>query len=373
LATFQDFLAKIKSPYAQKLVKIEIMDETETILSTITPKLISGDIQMSFDNGIRRTANMILDNSEFEFTPDVDNLWINTRFKLYTGLAMDDGTEYYVPRGIFLNSEVEITSNFSETVSTIGIYDKMATLNGELLGVLEAPYIIDVGSDISDVLTQLLLDAGEVKPPIIDPSIIGETTPFTIATTAGQTYYDIILSLCNMLTYTFFFDNLGFPRFQPPTDLENSGSVWDYDITQINYLGAQRRYAFPEIHNYVVVVGDNIDSTIIKATASDTNPTSNTRIALIGKRTMVIEDSNIYNISLASQRAEYELSKAIAMIETINATSIPVDIIYPDDVITITDPAISLTGDRYLVKSVSFPLTTDGTMSLSLWKQRSLS
>jgi len=368
--THADFVATIKSKYAHKLIKIEVLDENFQIIESLTPKVISGDIQYSYENGIRRTANIVLDNSDGDFTPDVTALWMNNRFKIYTGYVIN-GEDYYVSRGIFEYGENEITSNMAERVATLGLYDMMARLDSSLSGTLLAPYIIDAGQSIEDVIKTLFIDAGFTKVPVIYPTT--EVTPFTIATTVGQSYFDIIQSLCNMLSWVAFFDSDGYFRFQPPTNLDSSGSVWDFSTTEINYLGGQRRFSFSEIRNTVKIFGDNIAGTLVTATASDTAVDSPTAVALIGERVLVIEDTNIYNISLAADRASFELQKSISMIETINMNAIVVDIIYPDDVITITDSAISLTGDRYLVKSVSFPLTTDGTMSLSLWKQRSLS
>jgi hypothetical protein len=153
--------------------------------------------------------------------------------------------------------------------------------------------------------------------------------------------------------------------------LRTAASTFDFLTTEINYLGAKRRFSFAELKNNIVVFGDSINFAQIKATASDTNALSDTRVALIGKRTRIVEDSNIYTQQLADDRAAYELQQSIALIETVNMDSIPVDIIEGDNIITITDSSLGLSAERYLVKSVTFPLTNDG-MQLSLWKSRSL-
>jgi flagellar hook assembly protein FlgD len=367
--TYAQYVSTVKSKSATRLLKIEILDSNENIIDTITPKVISGDIQLSSDSGARRSANIILDNSDGAYTPSSSYLWLNTKFKIYTGYLINS-EEYYISRGIFLNGEPEITSNFAETVCSLSLYDKWTYLDGTLSGTLESPYIINSGEDIEDVVTALFTAAGEVKPPIIYPTT--ETTPYTLIKEAGASYADILIELANMLSWVVFYDKDGYPRFQPPTNIDTAGSVWDFTTTEVNYLGGNRKYTFSDIKNNVVVIGDNINGTLVKATASDTNVSSTTRIALIGKRTKVIEDANIYNATLAQDRADYELQKAISLIENIDMQCIPIDTIEGENVITITDDSIDLTADRYLVKSVSFPLTVDGSQQMSCWKARSL-
>ena len=371
MASYQDLVTIIKSSSAQKLVKIEVLDENYQIIDTISPKLLSGSIDMSFSDGARRTANIVLDNSELDFFPDVDDLWMNNKFRISTGYVIS-GVDYYIPRGIFEYGENEISSSIdADTTASLSFYDQTSRLDGTLSGTLDVTYIIEEGWTIEYAVQDILTEAGETKTPIVYPTT--ETLPFDIVKLPGDTYLDILNNLASMLSWNFFYDSNGTPRFQPSTNIETSGSVWDFTTDEVNYLGGQRRYQFSDIKNYIRVIGDNYNALTYSAIAEDTNVDSPTRVALIGKRVKVIEDANIYSDSLASRCANYELEKSISLIEQINMSSIPVDVIETDNVITITDTALELSTERYLVKSLSFPLTTEGSQSLSLWRARSLS
>jgi hypothetical protein len=120
-------------------------------------------------------------------------------------------------------------------------------------------------------------------------------------------------------------------------------------------------------------VGDNINGQIFDAISEDTNVDSPTRIALIGRRTKIISDNLIYSTALAQERSDYELQNYISLMESVDLSTIVIDIIEGDDIVTIIDSGNGLIGDRYLVKSVSFPLANGQDMKLSVWKARSLS
>jgi hypothetical protein len=270
-----------------------------------------------------------------------------------------------------LCSEPEIgTSHDGTAITSIQFLDKFNLLNGVLGGALETTYVIPVSTNIGDAVVQLLSDAGITKPPIIEATT--ELTPYTITKPAGNTYGDILIELAKIVSYTTYFDENGYLRFEPRSNIETTGSKWDFATNEVSYLGNQHRYEFSKVYNKVVVVGDNINGSIVRGEASDTNVSSPTRIALIGTKTKVIEDDLISSTPLATQRAEYELQLSISLVETTDMTVLPIDIISAGDIITITDLISDLNADRFLVKSLSFPLTIDSDMRMNCWKGRTL-
>lgn len=333
--------------------------------------LLGGNLNLTNQSGSRRSCTINLKNEDGKYIPIPEqNLWINTKFRVYTGLKVN-GEDYFVSRGIFVLSQPEVNSFLSEKTASLTALDKFALLDGTLAGELEAEYIIDVGTSIEDAVRAVFSDAGEVKSPIITPTTV--VTPYTIVKNPGDTFGDILIELANMLSWQCFYDRNGYPRFQPPTDINKAGSVWDFITNEVVYLGSSHRYQYDKVRNYIVVIGDNVNGLLYRATAGDTNPTSPTRIDLIGKRTKVIIDDLIYSTELAQARANYELLQAIMLNESVDIRSIPIDVIGEDTVITISDTSAGLNTDRFLVQSVSFPFNYDGEMTASVWLVRSLS
>lgn len=371
MVTFNDYINALYSSSQERIIKIEWLDNNEQVIGIITPTVLDGNITIDLNKDIRRSCNLLLKNDDEFFIPSPNcHLWINSKFRLWTGL-MVNGEPYYVSRGIFVVGNPEVDSSFSEKTVNIVAYDKYALLNGELAGTLESDYIIPLGTKVTDAIKAVFQAAGEIKAPIMDSTDI--TTPYTLTKEIGSSYADILTDLSKMISWECFYDRNGYPRFKKPTDMNKNPSVWDFKTTEVHYMGSTHIYDFSKIKNYVKVVGDNINGEIFDAVAQDTNPTSPTRIDLIGKRTLVITDDLIYTTDLAQQRADYELRKAIAMYESVNIRCVPIDIINEGDVITITDDSNGLNGDRFIVQSITFPLKNGDEMQMSVWKTREFS
>lgn len=368
--TYQDYVAQVKSSVAQRILKIEVLDNNENIIDTITPDIISGDLQLSSDSGARRSCNIVFNNYQGDFIPvPGEKLWINSKFRLWTGLKVNN-EDYFISRGIFISGEPEINSNRAENICSLQLYDKWVNLDGSSAGTLDVTYKIPAGTDLESAVRQVFSDAGEIKPVIFEP--ITATLPYTVIIEPNGTYADILLKLADMVSYVVYYDNNGYPRFEPPVDIDTAGSIWDFTTNEGLYLGSRKRYEYSKVKNFCKVIGANVNGQIYKGEASDTNIASSTRIDLIGKRALVITDDNIYSNALALERANFELQKAIQVIESVNAESIPIDVIEGDSLITITDSSAGFDNSRYLVKTVTFPLLNDGNMSMSVWNARSL-
>lgn len=372
MATFSDFLTKLRSRTATRIFKIERLDANENVVSELTNKVISGDLNFTDDLGNRKTGNILFDNNDGEFLPSpTSDIWISNKFKISTGLVMDDGTNYFISRGVFLISEIEV-ENDTEGSSTVRVQflDKYSALNGQVQGVLENTYIIPVGTSISDSVIQVLLDANEIKPPIIQPT--AEVLPYTINIAAGGTYSDILTSICQSLSWTCYFDSDGYFRFEEPADLETTGSSWDFSTDEVTLLSCKTRFDFTEVYNVIVVIGANINGDIIRAVAEDTSPSSATSVSAIGRHVKVIEDDLISTEVLAQQRADAELAVGISIVQAIDFEAMPIDVLEAGQVCTVNNDVLGLSAVRFLVKSNTFPLTIDSDMSLNAWRGQTL-
>jgi hypothetical protein len=366
--TLTDYITAAKQNKRKHTAKIVVMDNNENVLDDISKYLISGNVTLNNQMGSRRSATLLLSNNTDKFTPGYRNtLWLSTKLKIWTGLTIN-GEDYLISRGIFVISEVQLESNGSEKQATLTLLDKNCFLTGEIAGALPSPYIIPVGTDILSAVSAIFTAAGEVQNPILGST--AELTPYSINADAGESYSSILESLANMISYTYYFDKNGTPRFVPPTDESTEPSVWDYAVDEATYLGVNHRYEFNTVKNSVYVIGDNINSDLVTANAQDSYFFSTTKVSDIGERVKVINDTLIYSDSLAYQRAVYELKKSIILQESIDMQTIPVDIIKEDSVITAYDTLAGLNRDRYLVNAINYPLLSDGNMTVNAWKIR---
>jgi hypothetical protein len=362
----------LRSPIKEVLYKLEFCDSNFITIQAVEAKEIDGSISIQKKNGIRRTCNITLDNSTGIFTPSYDGLVsINNTLKLYTGLRVD-GVDTYNIRGTFMFGNPRMTKNNNgQKTIELECYDMFSMLDGTISGILDYQYIVPSGTPISEAITQTLVDAGITTPILIYPTT--KTTPYTLSIQQGGTYADILYGLAGMMTWQVFFDKYNVFRFQPPTDEDTQAEVWEFstiDSWETTYLSGVHNFGWNQIRNYISVVGDNINGAIVKAIAQNNNIFSDTYVGKIGKRTAVVEDTQISTLQEAQDRADYELEIQTNIQESVDMECTPVDIIDEDDIVLVNDPENALYRDRYLVNTINFPLKNGGTMQCNLIKAR---
>jgi hypothetical protein len=361
-----DYLSAIRNS-ADVSYRIELLDKNEDAIEDITEDFLDGSISIRYQNGDRRSADLSLINIDNKYTPShKGRIWANTKIKISCGL--DD---FVLSIGIFCLVEPETTSNFSETTSSLSLNDKWSLVDGTLSGTLKSDYIIPVGTNIgAAVKTIIATEIGDVKPPIIIPTTVA--TPYTLTLDRGDNFGDMLIKLAEMISYECFYDKNGHFRFQPVGNDDNNPSMWDYSTNEVTYLGSSRRFDFAQLKNSVYVYGDNINGSQIQGSAQDTYLFSPTSVGLIGERVKLINDDIIFNNTLATQRAAYELRKAIIVQESTSLTSVPMFHLDVGEIITIEDSGNDLNRDRYIISGLDIPLNISSTMKVDVWKSRPL-
>ena len=369
--TFQDYINALKSNIREPIVKVELLNADEQVIDIWDVDIISGNIQLESGSGSTRSCNLLMQNTHGLYIPiPEEQLWINTKIRLWSGLRID-GEDYFISRGIFVIGDPEINSLMAEKTANLSFYDKWALLDGTLGGELDSEYIIPVGTNIETAVRAIFTSAGDVKNPIITATDIA--TPYTLVGEIGGTLSDLLVRLSEMISWEVFYDSNGYGRFQPPADLKKTGSSWDFSENEVNYLGGQHRYDYSKVRNAVRIVGDNVLGQLFSGTAEDNNLTSPTRIELIGRRQKIIVDDLIFSNDLCQARANYELRNSIALFESANFSSIPIDILSGGSIVTITDTSAGFNGERFLINSINFPLLNEERMSINAWMTRDFS
>lgn len=139
------YFEKLKRNH-KTLIKIAFLYPDETIQKEITNEIyqISGNLNVNYQNGARRTCTITINNDKFAFPLNWDgNFWIGQKFQLWTGLYLDDEERepYYISQGIFyILNPSEAYNPTTHTISLQGV-DKWAYLDGRLFGYLNGTYV----------------------------------------------------------------------------------------------------------------------------------------------------------------------------------------------------------------------------------------
>lgn len=140
------YIKAIKSPNTSFICAIDLLDMYETQSKSIMFDVIdsSGSIRVNFQNGVRRTVSVTLDNSSNIYDIDINKIWMYQKFKISTGIRFVNGNgqveEMLFPQGVFyINNPQRVYNPNLKTITLEGV-DKWSRLNGSLGGVLEATY-----------------------------------------------------------------------------------------------------------------------------------------------------------------------------------------------------------------------------------------
>lgn len=418
----------LKQNIIRPVFKVELMDFAENIIGELTQDISkedSGSISVNYQQGVRRSCTLTLINvsdnlklKKGKYLLDENGIWINTKFKLYTGIKIprfevvqpemiyDQSKDniiyqdnepnillyqnqsqkieediYWFSQGVYLLTDPSVFRDMSKRTITINGVDKFCVFGSETnFNQTEATYKIEANSKVNKVVTSILkFDKGnglplDVVEPYIDPNIkvlvseeLGEVPlaqvelPFEIDKSPETYFGDILIELANIYACDIYYDTEGRLHLEKGNEqqtMENFASLWDYSDKETEYYAPQLNYDFKSVYNVIKVVGNNPATNLFVYTAKNTDPSSPTRISLIGEKILYIESSFCYNQDRTKDFANYMLRKKSMVPLTLSFQSSFIPHLDVNKVITITDEYLNYTQQRFMIQSLNIPLTT---------------
>jgi len=359
----------INSSVKKHIYVIEWLTPDEQVIDEVTVDVVGGSVNFDGNKSNRRSMDITLKNLNGEYIPHPDKLWINHKFKLKSGYEYGDGEKLLFSQGIYCLGNPSILSSPTKKEVTLQGIDKWGLLDGTLSGKLKNKLIIPVDTRIDTAIRSLLVDiVGETKFRV---DICDTKLPYTVEVEAGTTVSSIVEEIAYIVSFETFYDNEGvfiFRKFLEIEEYEKTVPLWEYK-TEGLYLKSNRELTFDKVKNYIMVIGDTLDDgTLIYATAKDES-NSDMSIGKIGERFDRIEDNNITTMSLAQQRADWELQQVIMVAETVRVSIMPNFSHKVGDIISVYDKNNGTEGN-YLIQSYNYNIAYDAMMSIGLWKIR---
>ena len=359
MATYQEYLSTIQTNNYRTKAKIEFLRRRdESVERTMYKDIISGSISITNTNGVRRTVNLLLDNSNKEYLPNEYNLWINSQFNFYIGIECEKDDYYYVPMGSFVLQNPSLSSN-DYTISISGV-DKFSLLNGSNKGILKASYLVNIGENIPTVIKDALNHWNILKKPLIHSAYANEVTPFKLIEPRGSNAKEFILKLQSMLSSNVYFDPTGRFIFEPDFNDSTKTPIHHFKAGDYHYKGSTYDLRYDEVKNYILVIGSNISGTTYEAVVQNQNLQSPTRVQLIGEIVDIIEDPNIPSIEYAQYRGEYELKRQMMTASSVTIDSIFIPHLDVDKIGLLTEPNFDLSEERFLISDINWTFGLNG-------------
>lgn len=374
----QRYITLVKDQAIRPRFRLNLLYQDESIKEDITRYIIdgSGSLQIQYAQGKRRSLNFTLNNFDGQFTPvDMNSkIWVNTKFKLELGMEFANGDVVWNSAGIFVIGNPSAVRQGGQTTIDIQCYDKFALLDGTLGGTLEATYEIDANEKIYNIVVDTLAqDNGngypiDLKPVLFDNALIEEKTVYALSKSANESLGAILIELADMIACDIYYNeegNLVVESGIKDIAQVNKPTLWTFSDEEFSYISNTVAYDFTKLRNRVTVVGSNVNgNNIYVATSENTNPRSSSRIEVVGIRNYYLEDANIYSDYLAQSRADYELNKLSILQQTIQISSTFMVHLDVNNCIALEDSFFDYYDSRFIIQSISIPLSTRSQISI---------
>lgn len=367
--TFQDYLNYLQTETILKpRVKIEFLRADETVDYVITENLLSGNLTINRNNGVRRTVSIEFQNSNGYFNPNRYRVWINKKFKLWLGYNIK-GEDYFLPQGVFVIDNPSYVSEAGGTTATLSGTDKFILLNGETgNGVFLDIYDIPVNTHTNNAIRALLTLFKDPKSPMLQDTT--KLTPYSFRKDIGNSCADILNEFAYMLARNIFYDVNGAFTYVDDVsdDVKQSLHDFNYGNDKYDYLGATYEALFSDVKNVVKVIGDNINGVNVSYTAKNTNLLSPTNIYVdnVGEKAYApLFRTELQTVADCERLAKYILKRVNALNGSVSIQSIPMFHLDVDNIITLTDPNFDFYKQRFLINAIDIDFSIGGSMTIN--------
>lgn len=364
-----EFLKILNNPLGFEVyIRLEIFDHEGNFLGEYSQQVLSdiGNINLSSESPARRSLTLTLDNSTGDFIFNENSLiWLNKRIKLYIGLRQGNKPIEYLPQGVYVltqpSNENTIQSGQRATIELVDKSFLYTDARGKLLNYLEIPE----GRSIIQAIKAVA--EGE---KLFNFDDLQDTVPYVLNYQPDTSRWQIIQELAEFAKCHVFYDYNGYLTLKKIdlNQIDNEPVVWEFRDDGLDkfYSGSVRRFLGDKLANQIRVLGGNGDTAIYMydLVIDETNPIFSDNpysIQRIGRYIYQYNNGNpssiLTSVDDCKFRAKYELMQRAGFDEGVSTSCFPVYFLEPDDVITIYDQKAGLHGERYLIQSLTIPIS----------------
>lgn len=415
---YSAYLKALRTPFT-KLTKLDFLQPDDSVAFTLdnTYKkgyngkydsrafVQGGTLNVSLQNGRRRSATITLSNLDNAFDYSANKIWYGTRVRLSMGLVLPSGENFYLPQGEFYFSNPQRVHNPSSSQMTYTLVDKWAALDGTILGryansmtIKQGVHIFSAAANLLrlsrldmenttedktlmiDNKTPVFTDYYNDKPPTQQTIYLpdGSTTvreirptltAWEVTTELGGAVADTLLELNDMIVGTIGYDQTGALRMESAqaslSDAEKP-VLWTFLPTNSELCGLSEVSMESEVHNSILIVGQGLEDEFVWARVTNTDASSNSNVNLIGLRTYTEEKADYWNKDQCLSLARYYLKKKTILQNSISIHSSQMFHLVENGLVEVkrTDKE-GAPIEKHLVNSFSIPLGESGEMTIN--------
>lgn len=410
---YQEYLRIISNPdFMRPLTNIEFLNPDNTVAYALdgTYKrrygypdsrafLQDGTINISLNNGQRRTASIRFENLDNAFDYAINKLWFGRRVRLLKGVTLKDGSEFYISQGIFYLNSPKTGWKPNSRTAEYSLVDKWAYLDGTLFGNLENTYEVPMmtdgkRTDIFEAMQGILdlsiydhkytLDIDKrvdnIKPiftnyynnrytTINGQQVAMNLMPKTVTTSMGGTYGKVLLDLNALIAGWIGYDSNGALRVDASADDLNDTDkpvMWKFDENSKTFFGLDETANPSQVFNDVIVWGEGLNGEVVGARATNYDPTSDTNANLIGLKTNVESSDINYTNEQCQALANWYLKRKTVLQKSVTISCSQMFHLQENNLISVLrsdKPGKPI--EKHLIQAISIPLSEKGSCSIT--------
>ena len=368
------------------IVDLATMRDTQYI-----DDVIEGTVYVDTERAMRRTSQMRISNDAGIWTPTnyESTFWWNTGFALDYGVKVGDEYEYQ-RTGTFMVDVPEVLAEDEAAVLNVDGSDLWKKFQKSTFALPKAYF---VNATYNSVISDFADDAGVTRlnlDPLLDRATTEKTLQAPLYFEIDDNRGDKLWDLADKWDLDIYFDVYGTlvtrDRAKRVSQLDSSAADWTFSTgDEAMFVNVTKTTTGDDVFNHVVVSGELDDGGIvvigeaIDDTGTSTagkyytnNPTSPTRVDLIGDRVKRISDDKIRTTAAALALAKTELQKGSTVTDEIRLPAVPIPHFEGYDILQITEPVYTKINGRYFLERFDIPMRGGSQQEIAVKKVRSI-
>lgn len=344
------------------VAKAEVWNQDQKL---VTLDIDKGSVKVDAKSAIRRTCSvhLVTDRTTANLVPDTgfDTLSpFGNELRLYRGIQYLDGTEEYVPLGVFIMTDINIQDSNEGVEITVEGEDRSLKVSRNKW--LE-PYQVTSGS-LEDAIKDLLKDRFDDVQTNFPATNVTINQVILGAENENDPWKDAV-ELCELVGFDLFFDPNGIVVMRQFPSLDGAIVVASYVEGDNNTITSiSRNISSKETYNGVIYILEGSEvPTPIRVEAWDEDTTSPTyRFGVFGEAPTFITSNLLETEAQATTAAYLLLNRFIGAQESISWNGLVDPSLDANDVVYIRNTGAKV--DRVvIIDSLDIPLAPEDSMT----------
>lgn len=354
-----DIVDQFESDVVQVVAWADIYEADNVTPWRTNVAVADGTVSVDMARSERRNLDITLSDADGSLGYGPDSFWYDKIIKPFRGIILQDGNLWVSQLGEFMPDNIDRPHFPKQIRATCRDFTKKL-----MLDKFPDTTTFTIGTNVGTVINTIATNGGIVKKAF---STTTNVLPASTTFERADTRWKAIEDLAKSINFEVFFDGRGYLVLRPNVDPYTAPVSYTFRTgIDGNLVDISRSTNDSLMFNDVVVYGDGPTNPLVYGRATNTNPSSPTRLAKVGRRlypypSQFIADNTQANLIATSLLKVMGLEQYDLSLEAIVAPWLEAG----DAVETLIDDAAIGDPTRFLLSSFSIPMGL-GSMSGSV-------